>query len=78
MNRDTFLHTLAQALSSLSAAERDEILQDYASYFADAQADGQSETDVVTKLGDPVKLARELIAQRRLGAWESRRSPKNL
>lgn len=78
MNRETFLQTLAQALSSLSAAERDEILQDYASYFADALADGQSETDVVGKLGDPLKLARELIAQRRLGAWESRRSPKNL
>lgn len=78
MNRETFLHTLSQALSSLRAAERDEILQDYASYFADAQADGQSETDVATKLGDPVKLARELIAQRRLGAWEARRSPKNL
>ncbi|MDR3370626.1 HAAS signaling domain-containing protein [Rhodoferax sp.] len=78
MNRDTFLHTLSQALSSLSATERDEIVQDYASYFADALADGQCETDVATKLGDPLKLARELIAQRRLGAWESRRSPKNL
>ncbi len=78
MNRDIFLHTLSQALSSLSAAERDDIVQDYASYFADAMADGQSEADVAAKLGDPVKLARELIAQRRLGAWESRRSPKNL
>ena len=78
MNRENFLKTLAEALSTLSAAERDEILQDYASYFADAMADGQSETDVATKLGDPAKLARELIAQRRLGAWESSRSPKNL
>ncbi|OOV06197.1 DUF1700 domain-containing protein [Rhodoferax fermentans] len=78
MNRETFLQALSDALSTLSATERDEILQDYASYFADAMADGQSETDVATKLGDPVKLARELIAQRRLGAWESRRSPKNL
>jgi uncharacterized membrane protein len=78
MNRETFLHALSEALSTLSAAERDEILQDYASYFADALADGQSETDVATKLGDPVKLARELIAQRRLGAWESSRSPRNL
>ena len=78
MNRDTFLQALSDALSTLSAAERDEILQDYASYFADALADGQSETEVAAKLGDPVKLARELIAQRRLGAWESRRSPKNL
>jgi uncharacterized membrane protein len=78
MNRDTFLHTLSQALSGLSAAERDEIVQDYASYFADALADGQDETEVAAKLGDPVKLARELIAQRRLGAWESSRSPRNL
>ena len=78
MNRDTFLQALSEALSTLSAAERDEILQDYASYFADALADGQSETDVATKLGDPAKLARELIAQRRLGAWEQRKSSKNL
>jgi len=78
MNRETFLHALSEALSGLSASERDEILQDYASYFADALADGQSESDVAAKLGDPAKLARELIAQRRLGAWESRRSPKNL
>ena len=78
MNRHTFLQALSEALSTLSAAERDEILQDYASYFADALADGQSETDVATKLGDPAKLARELIAQRRLGAWEQRKSSKNL
>lgn len=78
MNRDTFLQALSDAMSGLRAAERDEILQDYASYFADAMADGQNEADVAAKLGDPVKLARELIAQRRLGAWESRRSPKNL
>jgi uncharacterized membrane protein len=78
MNRETFLQNLGAALSGLTRLEREEILTDYQSYFDDAVADGQSEEIVAAKLGDPQKLAKELVAQRRLGAWEERKSPANL
>ncbi|WP_051229236.1 DUF1700 domain-containing protein [Paludibacterium yongneupense] len=78
MKRDDFIRQLSTALAALSAAERDEILADYHSYFDDGIAAGRSEEDLAAGLGDPARLARELTAQRRMKAWDTRKTPFNL
>jgi len=78
MNQQTFMRQLEVALVGLPAAERQEILADYAEYFRDALADGRSEEEVAASLGDPQRLAREFQAKVKLQAWESRRSVGNL
>jgi uncharacterized membrane protein len=74
MNRTKFLQALREGLTGLSAADIDEILADYASYFDEADAAGRSEEDVAAALGDPRRLARELRAETGLRRWEDQRS----
>ncbi|BEV71928.1 MULTISPECIES: DUF1700 domain-containing protein [unclassified Paludibacterium] len=78
MKRDDFLERLARALHGLPPAEREEILADYRSYFADALADGRQEEEVARALGEPERLARELTAERHLKQWEAHKTPANL
>jgi uncharacterized membrane protein len=78
MNQDEFLKQLSLGLERLSATEREDILRDYRAYFNDALADGRSEADVAAALGDPQRLARELMAERKLKIWEANKTPANL
>ena len=75
MNRDWFLRTLREGLSRLPAAEREDILADYAAHFDDAKTAGRSEEEVAQALGDPARLAREWRAETGLRRWENQRSP---
>lgn len=78
MNKQTFLQQLAAALAGLPASERDDIIADYAAYFADAVADGRNEEAVAAALGDPQRLAQQLCAERKLAQWEAHKTPGNL
>jgi uncharacterized membrane protein len=78
MNQDEFLKQLSLGLERLSATEREDILRDYRAYFNDALADGRIEADVAAALGDPQRLARELMAERKLKIWEANKTPANL
>ena len=75
MTRDQFLDTLAERLRGLPPDEIDELLDDYASHFAEGMAQGRSEAEIAAALGDPVRLARELRAEAGLRRWESARTP---
>jgi uncharacterized membrane protein len=78
MNRIEFLRTLHDELDGrLADQDIEEILADYMAYFDEAQAEGRSEQDVATALGDPRRLARELHAETRLRQWESNHSLRN-
>jgi len=78
MNRIDFLRTLHDELDGrLADQDIEEILADYVAYFDEGQAEGRSEQDVATALGDPRQLARELRAETRLRQWESHRSLRN-
>ena len=77
MTRDEFLDTLASRLRGLPPDEVDELLDDYASHFAEGLAAGRSEAEIAAALGDPVRLARELRAEAGLRRWESARTPAN-
>ncbi|RKP45953.1 HAAS signaling domain-containing protein [Trinickia fusca] len=78
MKQDAFIQQLRQELDSLPKAEVDEIIADYREYIGDALAAGRSEQEVITALGDPVKLARELKAQASYRKWQQSRSFENL
>lgn len=78
MDRNEFLRRLGQALGAMPEDERQDILADYQAYFEDARADGRDEAAVAAALGDPERLARELMAERRLQAWERHKTPGNL
>jgi len=77
MNRVTFVRILRDGLAGLPADDINEILADYAAYFDEAHASGQSEDDVAAALGDPRRLARELRAESGLRRWEDHHSLRN-
>jgi uncharacterized membrane protein len=77
MNRDQFLSELRRALRGLNPQEVDDIVADYRSHFAEAQAAGRPEQEVASALGDPKRLAKELRAESGLRRWQERRTPAN-
>jgi uncharacterized membrane protein len=66
---------LKMGLRGLPPQAEAEILADYETHFADGLAAGRSEEDVAERLGDPLRLARELRAEAVLRRWEGDRSP---
>jgi uncharacterized membrane protein len=77
MTQAEFLSILHDRLRGLPLTEIDELLDDYASHFAEGQAEGRSEAEIAAALGDPARLARELRAEAGLRRWESARTPAN-
>ncbi len=77
MTQDEFLSILHDRLRGLPPAEIEELMDDYASHFAEGMAAGRSEEEIAAALGDPVRLARELRAEAGLRRWESARTPGN-
>lgn len=65
MTKQEFLAELAQALYSLPTNEQRDILRDYEEYFIDAQSAGRSDAEVIEMLGQPNKIAEQLIADRK-------------
>jgi uncharacterized membrane protein len=77
MTQDEFLSILHDRLRGLPPAEIEELMDDYASHFAEGLAAGRSEAEIAAALGDPARLARELRAEAGLRRWESARTPAN-
>ena len=77
MTQDEFLSILHDRLRGLPPDEIDELLDDYASHFAEGMAEGRSEAEIAAALGDPARLARELRAEAGLRRWETARTPAN-
>lgn len=62
MNKEEYLSALQQALKSrTSNHETDKIMAYYEQYFDDAIDFGRTEKEVIEELGDPVKLADEVL-----------------
>jgi hypothetical protein len=60
MSRALFIAKLKEGLAGLPQAEIEEIASDYEFHFDEATATGEIEDDIVARLGDPTRLAREL------------------
>lgn len=69
-SKEQFLKTLEENLSRLPSEERRDIVRDQDEYLREAIRSGRSEAEAVASLGDPTKLARELVAEARLTAIE--------
>lgn len=57
MTRSEFMRQLQEALLPLSAAERQEVLADFAEHFDAAAADGKTEDQICGELGSPYACA---------------------
>jgi len=57
MTRNEFLTKLADELKKNNITDADEIISEYEQHFAFKMADGFSEEEIATRLGNPVELA---------------------
>ncbi len=78
MNKGQFLTTLRSSLGGLPKTQLDEVIADYEEYFRDGLASGRSEEEISKGLGDPAKIAKELLAEMHINAWQSKKSVANL
>ena len=62
MQKDEYLRQLSRAVSSLPEPERAEILADYEEHFLIGIAEGRTETDIASALGDPRSIGKEFAA----------------
>jgi len=77
MTRSQFLDQLRRGLVGLRPQDVADIIADYNVHFDEGLAKGRSEEEIAQKLGDPVRLARELRAEAQVRAWEEKPSPSN-
>ncbi|WP_000164671.1 HAAS signaling domain-containing protein [Bacillus wiedmannii] len=62
MTKNKFLQQLNASLKRLSEKERADILKDYEEHFTFGLEEGKSEEEIVTSLGSPAQIAKELLA----------------
>lgn len=78
MNKDQFLKQLEASLKKLSAAERQDILQDYEEYFTVGMGEGKSDQEIAASLGNPKQIAKEILASYHLDLVEQTASAGNI
>ncbi len=65
MNQKQYLRTLSRALYLyVPWEERQDILSDYREYFSDGISQGESEAQIISRLGPPNVAAREILSER--------------
>ncbi|MCL1989727.1 MAG: DUF4097 family beta strand repeat-containing protein [Defluviitaleaceae bacterium] len=69
MTKYGFLNELDQLLSGLDTDERKEILEDYEEHFAFAKRAGKSDEEVMTLMGMPADIAREILENKVEGGF---------
>jgi len=62
MTKQQFFQQLHKLLAKLPDSEKQDIMQDYEEYFAFGLQDGKSEEQIVTSLGSPKQISKELLA----------------
>jgi uncharacterized membrane protein len=70
VNKKTYLNDLAEELKSLPLHEQREVLEDYEEHFNMAKESGRSDEDIISGLGSPKKIAKELLAQSEISRAE--------
>ncbi|WP_223066053.1 DUF1700 domain-containing protein [Paenibacillus caui] len=64
MTKNEFLSVMESHLTALPPEERDELMDDYKAHFAFGLQSGKTEEEIVTELGDPAELAKEVLGDR--------------
>jgi uncharacterized membrane protein len=78
MSKAAFLKELSTSLAKLPAEERLDILQDYEEHFANGLADGKTEEEILTSLGTPNQIAKEILASYHLNKTENNTTTGNV
>ena len=64
MEKEEFLDILRDYLEKdFSITEIEDILRDYKEYFIDEVIEGKTEQDIISSLGSPKSIAKELIEE---------------
>ena len=64
LNKNEFLEILKDYLrKDFSDDEVNDILRDYEEYFVDGLIEGKSDMEIISALGSPKAIAKELISQ---------------
>lgn len=64
MNKLEYLRTLENALHTrLNQREVNDVIRDYAEYFAEGARQGKTDEEMAANLGDPIEVARQVIAE---------------
>lgn len=78
MTKEQFFHELANALRKLPQNEREEIMQDFAEHFAIGDEEGKSEEEIISALGSPQHIGKEMVATYHLDQVESQVTTGNI
>ncbi len=76
MDKKDFFAELRRALSGLPSEERDNVLKYYEDYFLDAE--GESDAEIIRGLGDPQKIAADILKEYRdlqPHSWQKNTAP---
>lgn len=78
MTKVQFFNELEQMLHKVPEQDRQEILYDFKEHFAAGLAEGKREEDIVTELGNPKTIAKELLLDYRIEQAEKEKSAKHI
>lgn len=78
MDKSTFLKRLDERLRFLADAERKDILYDYEEHISAAMENGESEVEVISKLGSPELIARQYTVSKVIKTAETNRTSGNI
>jgi uncharacterized membrane protein len=71
VNKQEYINQLRNELYGLMQSDIDDIIRDQEEYFRDAASSGRDESSVISSLGDPSTLAKELKAEYQIKVAES-------
>jgi uncharacterized membrane protein len=78
MVNNKFMSKLEILLSRVPEHDRKEMLYDYEEHFAIGLVNGKTEAELIAELGDPHLIARDLLADYRIGKAEQDKTPTNM
>lgn len=78
MRKAEFMHILQRNVLLLPVEERNELLADYEAHFEFGKQNGKSEEEIARELGNPIELANEILADRKLEFPDFQPFEKNL
>lgn len=76
--KEEYIRVLTELIMPLPEQERSEILYDFQEHFNMGEAEGKSEMDIISELGSPPEIARDILANYHLDRAESDRSVSNI
>ena len=78
MNRQYFFMELEHQLKKIPKEDLQDIIRDYEEYFQIGMKEGKTEAEIITNLGSPKQLAKEILANYQMDLLEKNPSTSNM